>query len=103
MTRAIHEVHIPTTSTTRSMTERTRSNAGASGCRALSGTADLAVVDGLAVARPTVVLGLEGEVGIVDLFGNRVLGDRLVQHFLGGRAQLLDNGVRKLARDDALG
>src|SRR3970040_63407 len=102
MTSATHDVHAPTTSMKRSMRARAPRAARAPGWSPCSGTADLVVVDRLAVAGPRVVLGLEGEVGVVDLLGNRVLGDRLLEDLAGRGTERPDHVVGQRARDDAL-
>src|SRR5688572_479019 len=101
MTSEIHEVHAPITSTKRSMPARAPPVDAAS-WPAASGTADLAVIDRFAVTRPAVVLRLERHIGGVYLLRHGVLGDRLLEHLDGRRAQALDHVVRQRPRDHAL-
>src|SRR5262245_21262328 len=102
MTREIHAVAAPTTSTNRSMRARTPRAAGAPDCCPGSGATDLAVIDRFAVTGPRVVLGLEREVRVVDFLRDRVLGDALLQHLAGRGAQALHHVVRERPGDDAL-
>src|SRR5947209_2315812 len=63
---------------------------------------NLAVINRLAVAGPLLELGHVGHVGVVDLLGHWILGDRLCEYPGVGFAQRLNDGVGEGLGDDAL-